>query len=219
VTETHDTTRRAEEAAWVAQTLAGDPRGYEALMQRYHGPLRRLLQGMLHNAEDTDDLLQETFVRAFRFLHRYDPARPFGPWLMRIGANLARNQLRRRTLRAEVPLEAAAGDSDEPFEGGWLADYGTVAEVERGQLIERVRRAMASLPEELRAVLEMRVMAEMSYKEIAEALGIPIGTVMSRLNRARGQVQAALADLARPARASSGSSRGRAAGEATPEVS
>lgn len=219
MTETHDSHRRAEEAAWVARTLAGDPRGYEALMQRYHGPLRRLLQGMLHNADDTDDLLQETFVRAFRFLHRYDPARPFGPWLMRIGANLARNQLRRRTLRAEVPLEATAGAGDEPFEGEWLADFSTVAEVERGQLIERVRRAMASLPVELRAVLEMRVMAEMSYKEIAEALGIPIGTVMSRLNRARGQVQAALADLARPVRAPAGSRRDSASGEATPEVS
>jgi RNA polymerase sigma-70 factor (ECF subfamily) len=219
VTETHETPRLAEEAAWVARTLAGDPRGYEALMQRYHGPLRRLLQGMLHNADDTDDLLQETFVRAFRFLHRYDPARPFGPWLMRIGANLARNQLRRRATRAEVPLEVSAGEGEEPFEGEWFADFGTVAEIERGQLIERVRRAMASLPEELRAVLEMRVMAEMSYKEIAEALGIPIGTVMSRLNRARGQVQATLADLAQPARASSGTRRGQASGEATPEVS
>jgi RNA polymerase sigma-70 factor (ECF subfamily) len=213
VTEPRDTPRLAEEAAWVARTLSGDPRGYEALMQRYHGPLRRLLQTMLHNADDTDDLLQETFVRAFRFLHRFDPARPFGPWLMRIGANLARNQLRRRAMRAEVPLEATAGEGEESYEGSWFADFGTLAEVERRRLVDRVRQAMESLSEELRAVLEMRIMAEMSYKEIAEALGIPIGTVMSRLNRARGQIQTALADLARPAQGE------RRPSPAAPEVS
>jgi RNA polymerase sigma-70 factor (ECF subfamily) len=132
---------------------------------------------------------------------------------MRIGANLARNQLRRRAMRAEVPLETTSSDGEETFEGGWFADLGTVTEIERRQLVDRVRQAMESLPKELRAVLEMRIMAEMSYKEIAEALGIPIGTVMSRLNRARGQIQTALADLARPAQGE------RRPSPAAPEVS
>jgi RNA polymerase sigma-70 factor (ECF subfamily) len=212
VPEKPDIHRLAEEAAWVARTLAGDPRGFDALMRRYHAPLRRLLRAMLRNPEDAEDLVQETFVRAYRFLHRFDPARPFGPWLMRIGANLGRNHLRRRALRAEVPLEATAGEGDEPYEGEWLADRGTVVEIEGRQMVDRVRLAMAALPEELRAVLEMRVMAELSYREIADALGIPIGTVMSRLHRARGLLHAALADLAPPGRA-------RAAGTAAPEVS
>jgi RNA polymerase sigma-70 factor (ECF subfamily) len=197
VAETNDA-RLAEEAAWVARTLAGDTRGFDSLMRRYHAPLRRMLRAMLRNEADTDDLLQETFLRAFRFLHRFDPARPFGPWLLRIGANLGRNQLRRRAARAEVPLDPAPTDEDRPVVIDRLADPRALDEIEHRLLAGSVRQAMAALPEELRVVLEMRVMAEMSYQEIAGALAIPIGTVMSRLHRARARVQAALADLPAP---------------------
>jgi RNA polymerase sigma-70 factor, ECF subfamily len=192
VAETQDA-RLAEEAAWVARALAGDTRGFDSLMRRHHAPLRRMLRAMLQNEADTDDLLQETFLRAFRFLNRFDPARPFGPWLLRIGANLGRNRLRQRTSRAEVPLDARPAGEDEPALFDRLADPRALDEIEHRLLVGSVRRAMESLPEELRVVLEMRVMAEMSYAEIAGALTIPIGTVMSRLHRARARVQAALA--------------------------
>jgi RNA polymerase sigma-70 factor (ECF subfamily) len=206
VTETEKAERLREEAAWVGQALAGDPRGFEDLMRRYHGPLGRLLRGILRNAQDAEDLMQETFLRAYRYLHRFDTGRPFGPWLLRIGANLARNHLRRRKTRREVSLDdQSAQGGEERFEGEWLADLSTVDEIEYRELRGRVRRAVASLPEDQRVVLEMRLLAEMSYKEIATALEIPIGTVMSRLNRGRKRIQAELAERPAAAEALEGS--------------
>ena len=184
----------ADETDWIQQALAGDDRAFAALMRRYHAPLRRLLRTILRNQQDTEDLLQETFLRAYRFLHRFDTTRPFGPWLMRIGVNLARNHLRRRKTGREISLDTPRdGESEECFEGPWLADLRTVSEVTYRQLLAQTRRALAGLPDEQRTVLELRLLAEMTYKEIASTLEIPIGTVMSRLNRGRRQIQAALA--------------------------
>jgi RNA polymerase sigma-70 factor, ECF subfamily len=195
VTPAHDEQRLREDAAWVERTLAGDGAGFEALMRRYHAALARMLRAIVRNPEDAEDLLQETFLRAYRYLHRFDRSRPFGPWLMCIGANLARNHLRRQRGRQEVSLEEGGGAEGEgTYEGAWLADMRSVGELGHRELLERTREALAQLPEDLRAVLEMRLLGEMSYKEIASALGVPIGTVMSRLSRARSRIQAQLAD-------------------------
>jgi RNA polymerase sigma-70 factor, ECF subfamily len=196
VAETLDSHRLEEEAAWVSRTLAGDTRGFDSLVRRYHAPLQRMLRAMLRDEADADDVLQETFLRAFRFLNRFDPARPFGPWLLQIGANLGRNRLRQRTARAEVPIDASPAGEDGSALSDRLADPRALDRIEHRLLAGSVRRAMDGLPEELRVVLEMRILAEMSYQEIASALAIPIGTVMSRLHRARARLQAALADPA-----------------------
>ncbi|MBD3236456.1 MAG: sigma-70 family RNA polymerase sigma factor [Candidatus Eisenbacteria bacterium] len=184
--------RQAEEAAWVAQTLAGDDRAFAALVRRYQGPLLRLLRAMLRQGQDAEDLLQETFLRAYRFLHRFDPERPFGPWLMRIGANLARNELRRRRTRREVPLDEAPGGEEDGYAGAWLADARPLAEIDHRRLLDATRGALSELPEDQRVVLEMRILGEMSYGEIAATLEIPIGTVMSRLSRGRRKIQEVL---------------------------
>lgn len=190
MTEPDNTGSRAEEAAWVAQALAGEEAGFTALVRRYHAPLRRMLQAILRNPQDTEDVIQETLLRAYRFLHRYDPARPFGPWLFRIGANLAKNHLRKGRGRSELSLDAPAGDGEEGrYEGEWLADERSLREVEGKRLAEAVRAAVAKLPDEQRVVLEMRILGELSYKEIARSLGVPIGTVMSRLGRGRARIQ------------------------------
>ncbi len=200
MTPAHDEQRLREDAACVERALAGDGTGFEALMRRHHAALARMLRAIVRNPEDAEDLLQETFLRAYRYLHRFDRSRPFGPWVMCIGANLARNHLRRRRVRAEVSLEEGGGEEGESsFEGAWLADVRSVQELEHRALLARTREALAGLPEELRAVLEMRLLGEMSYKEIAAALGLPIGTVMSRLSRARSRIQATLAGACREA--------------------
>ena len=196
MTEKHQTDRQQQEADWVARTLAGDQRAFEALVRRYQAPLGRMLRAMVRNPQDAEDLLQETFLRAFRFLHRFDQTRPFGPWILRIGGNLARNHLRRRRVRAEVALDESPGEEEERFEGEWLADMRTMAEIEHRELLAQTRRAMEELPAEQRVVLEMRILGEMSYQEIAEMLTIPIGTVMSRLNRGRHAIQRALREYA-----------------------
>lgn len=187
----------ADEAARVAQALAGDERAFAELLRPHHAPLLGLLRRMLHNREDAEDVLQETCLRAYRYLHRFDRSRPFGPWLTRIGVNLARDRLAQRARRREVSLDQTPagreGESSEPYAGEWLADEGTLREVEHGRLLDAARRALATLPDEQRLVLEMRWLAEMSYAEVASALAIPIGTVMSRLSRGRRAIQTALA--------------------------
>ncbi len=198
VTETQKSYHLTEEAAWVAQALAGDQIGFESLMRRYHAPLRRILISILHRPEDSDDMLQETFLRAYRFLHRYDPSRPFGPWLFRIGTNLARNFLKRDQTRGFVSLDSSPGsDEDETYDGAWSADQTTVEELEHRELLTRTREALSGLPHDQRVVLEMRLLGEMSYQEIAETLSIPPGTVMSRLGRGRASLQQLLAEYCR----------------------
>ncbi len=190
MTEPDEAGRTAEEAAWVAQALAGEEAGFTALVRRYHAPLRRMLQAILRNPQDTEDVIQETLLRAYRFLHRFDPARPFGPWLFQIGANLAKNHLRKGRGRTELSLEASPDEGEDAgYEGEWLADERPLREVEGRRLKEAVRAAVARLPDEQRVVLEMRVIGELTYKEIAASLGVPMGTVMSRLNRGRARIQ------------------------------
>lgn len=152
---------------------------------------------ILHRTEDTEDILQETFLRAYRFLHRFDSSRPFGPWLFRIGGNLARNHLGRVRKREPLSLDAAPdNDEKDRYDGEWTADLATVNDLEYRELLARTRETMIEFPDEQRVILEMRLLGEMSYKEIAAALAIPVGTVMSRLNRGRRKLQSALAEYA-----------------------
>jgi RNA polymerase sigma-70 factor, ECF subfamily len=195
VTETQRNTHHEQELAWIQQALSGNRDGFTALMGRYHAPLKRILMSILHRTEDAEDVLQETFLRAFRFLHRYDSNRSFGPWLFRIGSNLARNHLSRVRSREPLSLDASPDREDsDRFDGEWTADLSTVTELEYRELLTRTKEALSGLPDDQRVILEMRLIGEMSYKEIAAALSIPIGTVMSRLNRGRRKLQETLAD-------------------------
>jgi RNA polymerase sigma-70 factor (ECF subfamily) len=131
-----------------------------------------------------DDVAQEAFLRAWQALSSFDLARPFGPWVCRIAANLAMNRLRSPEAREEG-LDEAHAERKDPAED----PLARVLEAEASEVLER---ALVELPAALRAALHLRIVEEMSYKEIAEALGVPIGTVMSRLARAREKLAAAL---------------------------
>jgi RNA polymerase sigma-70 factor (ECF subfamily) len=131
-----------------------------------------------------DDVTQEAFLRAHRALASFDLARPFGPWIARIAANLAVNHVRSpRAREQELPEGHAETPTREP---GPLAG---VLEREAGALLEQ---ALCGLPVEQRTVFVLRVMEDMSYREIAEALDLSPGTVMSRLARAREKLRVAL---------------------------
>jgi RNA polymerase sigma-70 factor (ECF subfamily) len=132
-----------------------------------------------------DDVTQEAFIRAHRALGSFDPGRPFGPWICRIAANLAINQVRSPRSREE-PLPE--GHAEEP-----TGDLGPEAAVLEREGREVLRRALLDLPPEQRAVFVLRVHEELSYREIADALDLSMGTVMSRLSRAREKLRDALA--------------------------
>jgi len=145
----------------------------------------RLLRRMTRSIEEAEDLTQEAFLRAFRALDRFDLERPFRPWLWTIGIRLALHSLKRKdrdNVSLDVDRPEGGGGSSE---GSWLADSRSVEGLESRLLQRDLSEALSELDPDHRAVLILRAVEERSYEEIGEILGIPRGTVMSRLFRAR----------------------------------
>jgi RNA polymerase sigma-70 factor (ECF subfamily) len=170
----------------LAALAAGGDRGaFDALVTRHRQAVYRLCWSATGNAADADDAAQETFVRVYRSLPSYDPARPFGPWLRKIAWNCGLSV--RRDGNAGVP-RVAAGEAPEAVDPSPGPEEAAAGNEER----RRVADAMVGLPAELRMVMMLRAVEGLSYAEIALAAGIPAGTVMSRLSRARTRLLAVL---------------------------
>jgi len=171
-----------EERDLVRRCLARDERAYRELIRRYQTAVVNLAWRMTGNAEDAAEVSQETFIRVLRSLSTYDPERPFRTWLFKIASNLALDLLRRRKRRP-VSIEDL-GDEDgpmfEPADPGPGPDEGL--RLERAD--ERFDGLVKELPETYQAILFLRYKQELSYEEISETLGIPLGTVKVRLHRA-----------------------------------
>jgi len=138
---------------------------------------------MVHNHADADDIAQETFVRAYRSIHSYDERFRLYTWLRRIAVNLSLNHLKRSSRLRLVPLPLGDGEDG----GADIPD--PRSDCDTSGLRHDLGQALARLPADQRAVFTLRVNEEMSYGEISEALKIPVGTVMSRLNRARTRLR------------------------------
>lgn len=163
----------------------GDRAAFETLMTRHRQTVYRLCWSATGDSADADDAAQETFVRLFRSLSSYDASRPFAPWLRKIAWNTSLSLL--RDAKAGVP-RVPEEEAPEPVD----PSPDPSAAAERGQEAERVAGAMARLSPELRTVLVLRAVEGLSYAEIAESTGVPAGTVMSRLSRARERLAALL---------------------------
>ncbi len=175
--------------------MAGDRGAFEVIVRRYHRDLLRLLRGITHNLEEAEDLTQDAFLRAYRHLDRYDQARPFRPWLWTIGIRLALHAIARKgrknvSLDSDVPQLEGGGRQ----EGPWFADERSGRELDERLLRRDLMGALEEMDPQYSAVLVLRVLEERSYEEISEILGIPKGTVMSRLFRARQQLKEKLRD-------------------------
>jgi RNA polymerase sigma-70 factor (ECF subfamily) len=184
-----------EDAALVRRTLAGDPGAFEVLVRRHHRDLFRTLRRITRNVEDAEDLTQEAFLRGYRALDRFDPARPFRPWLWTIGIRLAFQRLAKKE-RGNVSLDTAGVEEDEgrAGSGAWWTDTRALEELDGRLLRREIDEALEELDPQHRAILLLRVVEERSYEEIAGILDVPIGTVMSRLSRARARLKAKLMD-------------------------
>lgn len=165
------------------------------LVQRYQTSVFGVCYRLLGDSKEAEDLAQDAFLRAFRRLGTFDDARPFGPWMRRVAANLCLNLLeQRRPLPAELDdeVEAVAGDRVS-FPGREPPD--TPERIrERKELVQRVRDGLLRLPPHYRAVIELRHYQDMSYDEIGEALRISLGEVRTRLFRARRLMAKWMAD-------------------------
>lgn len=172
------------EAGLVRRCLAGDEKAYRELIEMYQPRIYSLALRMLRRAEDAQDVTQETFIRMFRALDRYDPERPFAAWLFSIASRLSIDQIRRRKVHP-VPLTQRDRDDEEYTidveDTGPRPEEVTVHAEEEA----RTRALIDSLPPHYRIVVLLRHQQDLSYEEIAESLHLPLGTVKARIHRAR----------------------------------
>jgi RNA polymerase sigma-70 factor (ECF subfamily) len=172
------------EAELLARARDGNLFAFEDIVKRYQRRVYATAMRIVRRHDVADDVVQEAFLRAHQALGRFDLTRPFGPWICRIAANLAVNHLRSPVSR-EQPLPEAHAET--PMSGP-----SALAGVLDREASRELARALDTLSADQRAVFSLRVFEELSYKEIAEALEISIGTVMSRLSRARERLRVAL---------------------------
>lgn len=170
--------------ALIASAQAGDAKAFGEIVRRYQRAVYRVAWALTRNATDADDLAQETFVRAWGAIGTFERGLPLYPWLARICTNLAFSLFRSRRRKPETPLEPL-------LEAGkqWGVEDDPAAHAERSEHDEKLRACFAELAPEHQAVLALRVLQDLSYDEIARALNVPAGTVMSRLSRARAELK------------------------------
>jgi RNA polymerase sigma-70 factor (ECF subfamily) len=176
----------------VQRTLAGEKRAYELLVIKYQRRVERLIGRMVRDSDLVQDIAQETFIRAYRALAQFRGDAQFYTWLYRIAVNTAKKQLMELKRDPLVfPSQLSSGDDDETSAAerelnSRVADTATPeAVLASKEIAQAVNAVMDGLPEELRMAITMREIEGMSYEEIAQALDCPIGTVRSRIFRAR----------------------------------
>jgi RNA polymerase sigma-70 factor (ECF subfamily) len=182
----------SEEALLARAAARGDRSAYSRLVDLQKRSVYGLSLRLLRDGEEARDAAQETFVRAWGAMATYDPAQPFGPWLLRICRNHCLDLLRRRTAAGhQVALDATPEEGAPVLE---LASDGPPADalMERAQSHATLEAAVAELPANYREVIQLFHVEQLSYKEIAATLDVPIGTVMTWLHRARGRLRASL---------------------------
>ena len=175
----------AAEAALIEQARRGDRQAYGELVRQHHPGTIRVVFRMCGDVALAEDAAQDAFIKAWMNLDRFRPGSSFRNWLYRIAVNAALDALRRNKKTHEMSIE------DMPLRDTQESPEAAVMRAERA---EDVQAAIQALPEAGRLVIVLREYGELSYKEIAEVLDIPLGTVMSRLNYARKQLRGALAD-------------------------
>lgn len=172
----------------LADYLAGQPEGFELLVRRHSPELFRFLVRFTGSASTAEDIVQETFLQVHLSAESFDRTRRLKPWLFTIAANKARDMLRSRARRPEVPLDAHLGAAEEEGQRflDFLADSAVspTAGLEKEEERDFVRVILERMPGHLREVLLLSYYHRFPYKEIADILGIPLGTVKSRLHAA-----------------------------------
>ena len=173
----------------VERTVAGDQRAYELLVIKYQRRIERLIGRMVRDTDLVQDIAQETFIRAYRALHQFRGDAQFYTWLYRIAVNTAKKALmdmKRNPVISENALRGGDDEDETSRVDNELTTEETPETVLAAQEIARVvNAAMEALPEELRMAITLREIEGLSYEEIAQALDCPIGTVRSRIFRAR----------------------------------
>lgn len=183
----------------MARILERNAQAFEILFARYEEMLRRYLMRTVRNSDIANDLVQEVFLRVWTKAEQWSRKGTFKSWFFRIATNLALNHLRSVSRRKEQPLEIPADEEngDEPKVPGWMIDIAAIGSDEALELAERktiFRGVIDQLPEEKRDVVRLVYESDMDMEDVAETLGVPKGTVKSRLHYATRQLAGKLKD-------------------------
>ena len=184
-----------EEERWIRLCQKGDLEGLERLYERYHRQIYAYLLAMLRTQHAAEDLSQDVFVKLSTNLKTYRFQSPFHHWLFRLARNVAIDHLRREKVRFTTSLDAV------PSEGTALKDRvrekgpDALSQAEGGERALVVRAAVLELPDSFKEVVVLREWEDLSYEEIAERLDLSVGTVKSRLFRARGLLEEKLKSI------------------------
>lgn len=182
------------DAQLVTRTLAGDARAFELLVLKYQRRIQRLIARMVRDTDLVEDIAQETFIRAYRALHQFRGEAQFYTWLYRIAVNTAKKAL--LDLKHDPLVTMAAlrpeDDEDETFQPGRepIAEETPETLLAAREIAEAVQAALEALPEDLRQAVTLREIEGLSYEDIAAVMDCPIGTVRSRIFRAREAISA-----------------------------
>ncbi len=178
------------DAQLVERALGGDQDAYRLLVSRHQAAVYNLIVRMLRHPALAQDLAQDTFLRAFSHLDSFDPRYRFTSWVLRIAHNLAVDVLRRKSLE-ELPLDPPDETAGQARVQAALVDPRSdeaTRRIEQGDLARALESALARVRPEYRELLVLRHHQELSYEEIAQVTGLPVGTIKSYLHRARAEM-------------------------------
>ena len=189
------------DAILVERTVAGDQKAFELLVIKYQRRIQRLIGRMVRDVDLVEDIAQETFIRAYRALAQFRGEAQFYTWLYRIAVNTAKKalmDLKRNPTISENAFKSGSGDDGDetsPLENELISSETPDAVLASKEIAEMVNAAMQALPEELREAITLREIDGLSYEEISEVMSCPIGTVRSRIFRAREAISSKIKPL------------------------
>lgn len=183
----------------VTLARSGSEKAYRELLDRYQRPVFSLVYRMVRDREQSEDLAQETFVRVFNHIERYDPKYKFSSWIFKIASNLAIDALRKKEPKT-VSLDGSRNArTDDEVEASRITvvstDENPEEALESRELGEEIEEAIGTLRAEYRTAILLRHVEGRPYEEISEIMGIPLGTVKTYIHRARTQLRDSLAHL------------------------
>ena len=176
------------DAPLVARAVAGDHKAFELLVIKYQRRIQRLIGRMVRDVDLVEDIAQETFIRAYRALAQFRGDAQFYTWLYRIAVNTAKKalmDLKRNPTVSENSFKSDDDDETSPLENELTSSETPDAVLASKEIAQIINTALEALPEELRQAITLREIEGLSYEEISEAMNCPIGTVRSRIFRAR----------------------------------
>ncbi|MDR9418418.1 sigma-70 family RNA polymerase sigma factor [Gracilimonas sp.] len=172
----------------------GKEMAFNELVYRYQNRLHNFLYRYTHNHQDCEDLVQETFLRVHKSKHTYERIAKFSTWMYTIALNLAKSLYKKKQRMYKVPIHK---DESDPDDRELLLEDSTILQddaLHEKLSMEKLEQALMELPEDFREVVILRDLQQLTYEEISEITDTPMGTVKSRINRGRAQIQALIKD-------------------------